>query len=125
VSKWTKEEDGKLQDAVEKRKGEDWVSISELVPGRSKQQSSARWHDILAFKSDETTAHVGNWTTDEHAMLTDAVKNTMAKIGLLFLSRFRVERKHSVRVDGTVPCTPRAKRRSHARVNRQRKKTAS
>jgi hypothetical protein len=74
VSKWTKEEDGKLQDAVEKRKGEDWVSISELVPDRTKQQCRNRWQFVLDSKSDETTPRVGKWTTDEDITLKNAVE---------------------------------------------------
>jgi hypothetical protein len=74
VGKWTTEEDGKLKDAVEKHNGEDWAAISELVPGRSKQQIKKRWHYILDSKCDETTAHAGRWTKEEDSMLKDAVE---------------------------------------------------
>jgi hypothetical protein len=68
------EEDDKLHDAVEKRKGEDWVSISELVPDRTKQQCRNRWQFVLDSKSDETTPRVGKWTTDEDITLKNAVE---------------------------------------------------
>jgi 3-keto-L-gulonate-6-phosphate decarboxylase len=70
-----KEEAGKLKDAVEKHNGEDWAAISELVPGRTKQQCWDRRNRALDSKSDETTARAGGkWTTDEDSTLADAVK---------------------------------------------------
>jgi hypothetical protein len=74
AGKWTKEEDTKLKDAVEKRNGKDWSDNSKLVPGRTKQQCLSRWHDNVSSKSDETTARVGKWTTDEDVKLKDAVE---------------------------------------------------
>jgi hypothetical protein len=79
AGKWTKEEDTKLKDAVEKRNGKDWSDNSKLVPGRTKQQCLSRWHDNVSSKSDETTARVGKWTTDEDSTLEHAVDMHNAK----------------------------------------------
>jgi hypothetical protein len=79
VGKWTNEEDDKLQDAVEKHKGEDWVSISELLLGRTKTQCWHRWHNSLRFKTDETGACVGKCTTDEDSKLKAAVEKHNGK----------------------------------------------
>jgi hypothetical protein len=79
VGKWTKEEDNTLKDAVEKHNAEDWAAISELLPGRTKQQCNKRWHGALDSKSDEMTAHLGRWTKDEDSTLKDAVKKHNGK----------------------------------------------
>jgi hypothetical protein len=79
VGKWTKNEDSRLTDAVEKHNGKDWVAISSLVPGRTKHQCYRRWHGILDSKSDETTARKGQWTKDEDGKLTDAVEKYNGK----------------------------------------------
>jgi hypothetical protein len=73
--KWTKEEDAKLADAVEKHNGENWAAISSLIPGRTKIQCQGRWQYLKHSKShDETTACVGTWTKEEDNTLKDAVK---------------------------------------------------
>jgi hypothetical protein len=71
---WTIEEDAKLKDAVEKYSGKNWAAISSLVPGRTKKQCYNRGHDVLLSKSDETTARMGTWTTEEDTTLKDAVQ---------------------------------------------------
>jgi hypothetical protein len=73
--KWTTEEEAKLKDAVDKRYGEDWAAISELVPGRTKKQCWDKWQELLVFnsKKNETTSSGGKWTTEEDAKLRDAV----------------------------------------------------
>jgi hypothetical protein len=76
---WTKEEDNTLKDAVEKHNGEDWAAISELLPGRTKQQCNKRWHGALDSKSDEMTAHMGRWTKEEDGKLKDAVEKHNGK----------------------------------------------
>jgi hypothetical protein len=73
TGRWTKIEDAKLKDAVEKHNGKDWAAISEFVPGRKKQQCWSRWHEVLLPKSDETTARKGEWTKEEDIMLKEAV----------------------------------------------------
>jgi hypothetical protein len=47
LGKWATYEDSTLTDAVEKHTGEDWAAISELVPGRKKQQCRDRWFKCL------------------------------------------------------------------------------
>jgi hypothetical protein len=74
AGRWTVEEDITLRDAVEKLKGEDWAAISELVTGRTSKQCRDRWHDVPQSRSDEMTARVGKWTTDEDSTLRDAVE---------------------------------------------------
>jgi hypothetical protein len=75
--KWTKEEDVKLKDAVQKHNGKDWVAISKLVPGRTKQQCQNRWHDVSisnSKKNAEKSGRNGKWTSDEDSTLKDAIK---------------------------------------------------
>jgi hypothetical protein len=45
---WTKQDDGKLTDAVEKYNGKNWAAISELVQGRTGKQCYDRWVKSLA-----------------------------------------------------------------------------
>jgi hypothetical protein len=94
--RWTKEEDSTLKDAVEKYNGEDWAAISELLPGRTKQQCNKRWHGALDSKSDETTARKGKWTKEEDSTLKDAVekhngKNWAASIAELVPGRTAIQ----------------------------------
>jgi hypothetical protein len=83
-----------LKDAVEKHNGEDWAAISALVPGRTKTQCLNIWHNVLASKSDEMTAHVDKWTTDEDSTLKDAVEkhndNNWAAIAALVPGRTEI-----------------------------------
>jgi hypothetical protein len=72
--KWTTDEDVMLNDAVKKRKDEDWAAISKLVPGRTNIQFHGRWNTVFDSKSDETIARACKWTTDEDSALTDAEK---------------------------------------------------
>jgi hypothetical protein len=72
--KWTKEEVGRLKDAVEKHNGKDWTAISALVSGRRRTQCVSRWYGVVDSQSDETTAREGKWTTSEDSTLTDAVE---------------------------------------------------
>jgi hypothetical protein len=72
VGKWTKEEDEKLKDAVDKHKDEGWAAISALLPGRTKKQCTNRWHSNLRYKTDETTVLKGKWSKEEDVKLTDA-----------------------------------------------------
>jgi hypothetical protein len=79
AGKWTKEEDDKLKDAVDKHKNEGWAAISARVSGRTKQQCANRWHADLRYKTDETTACVGKWTAEEDCKLKDAVEKHNGK----------------------------------------------
>jgi hypothetical protein len=66
--KWTPEEDAKLTAAVTVL-GNAWVQVAAMVPGRSDCQCRYRW----AERSDRAI-NTGNWTPEEDAKLTDAVK---------------------------------------------------
>jgi Myb-like DNA-binding protein BAS1 len=43
TGKWVEDEDIQLKDAVQTNGGKNWVAISSLVPGRTKQQCCDRW----------------------------------------------------------------------------------
>jgi hypothetical protein len=59
AGKWSEEEHIKLKDAVQTHGGKNWSAIAALVPGRTRQQCSSRWHDILVSNIDPTTARAG------------------------------------------------------------------
>jgi hypothetical protein len=44
---WSEDEDSKLKNAVQKHGGKGWVTISALVPGRTRSQCRHRWHSAL------------------------------------------------------------------------------
>ena len=50
-----------------------WDAVTALVPGRTKEQCSKRWHDTLVSNIDPATARRGNWTADEDKTLKNAV----------------------------------------------------
>jgi hypothetical protein len=70
---WSDDEDIKLKDAVQRHGGKDWDTIAALVPRRTRNQCSTRWHTILDTNIDPTTARAGRWTVDEDKKLKDAV----------------------------------------------------
>jgi hypothetical protein len=73
--KWTTDEDSKLKDAVQTHYGDkNWVTISALVPGRTKKQCSDRWHDTLDPSSGRGSRRKGKWAEEEDSKLKDAVK---------------------------------------------------
>jgi hypothetical protein len=83
---WSPEEDEKLTAAVKttykKKHGAIygvWVAVAALVPGRTNAQCLTRWHNILRPITDEATARVGLWTTDEDSTLKDAVEKHNGK----------------------------------------------
>jgi hypothetical protein len=57
--RWTIDEDGKLNDAVQMHGDKDWVAISALVPSRTKNQCYKRWHDAFDPRVDRATARTG------------------------------------------------------------------
>jgi hypothetical protein len=65
--KWTPEEDAKLTEAVTER-GNAWVRVAAMVPGRSVAQCRYRWVECL-----DPDISTGNWTPEEDATLTIAV----------------------------------------------------
>jgi hypothetical protein len=72
--KWTAKEDTKLIKAV-RELGNDWATIAALVPDRSDEQCSTRWHKHLVPIVYGTTAPcVGKWTVEEDAKLIEAVR---------------------------------------------------
>jgi myb proto-oncogene protein len=79
---WTSEEDAKLTSAVaktsKKKRGKeykvDWVAISALVPGRTRNQCGSRWRVLLDPNVDRVTGRTGTWTAVEDIKLKDAVK---------------------------------------------------
>jgi outer membrane protein assembly factor BamE (lipoprotein component of BamABCDE complex) len=76
---WTTSEDVKLKDAVEKHNGTDWTAISELVPGRTKQQCYKRWYNVLNSRSHETIKRTGKWAREEVSTLKDAIEKHHGK----------------------------------------------
>jgi hypothetical protein len=80
---WTSDEDAKLTSAVantsKKKWGKkyktDWVTISALVPSRTRTQCRQRWQDTLDPSIDRANGRTGTgtWTEDEDSKLKDAV----------------------------------------------------
>jgi hypothetical protein len=74
--RWTLQEDTTLTCAVQTDSSNNWTRIAALVPGRTRNQCSGRWHNVLdSTSTDQTPGHTGSrWTTDEDAQLKDAVQ---------------------------------------------------
>jgi hypothetical protein len=66
---WTLLEDACLGEAME-RFGKDWNAVATLVPNRTNVQCGKRWAE--AFHADNSDK--GEWTPEEDANLTEAVK---------------------------------------------------
>jgi myb proto-oncogene protein len=73
TGKWEEDEDIKLKNAVTLG-AKNWEEITLMVPGRTRQQCLNRWHDVLDFSIDSTTARTGKWTEDENKKLREAVE---------------------------------------------------
>jgi hypothetical protein len=88
---WTTDEDIKLTDAVQLHNGKNWDAIAALVPGRTKEQSYSRWHNVLDLKG-------GCWTAVEDSNLKDAVHtncgNNWAAIAALIPCRTKSQCSH-------------------------------
>jgi hypothetical protein len=69
--KWTAEEDANLIEAV-KKPGNSWITVAELVPGRTNFQCRNRWAYIGPIIKG--TAVKGKWTAEEDAKLIEAVQ---------------------------------------------------
>jgi hypothetical protein len=67
--RWKPEEDAKLIEAVQKL-GKKWFAVAAMVPGRTNEQCRQRWAQTL----DPTNGKRGQWTPEEVAKLTKAVK---------------------------------------------------
>jgi hypothetical protein len=88
---WTGDEDSKLKDAVQTHGGKNWAAITALVPGRTKNQCSHRWHDVLDPSISRGNGRAGGWTVEEVTKLEDAVlthgDKNWAAISALFPGR--------------------------------------
>jgi hypothetical protein len=71
---WTADEDKKLKDAVLTHGGKDWAAVAALIPGRTRNQCSSRWHNGLDSSIGEATRRTGKWAEDEDSKLKDAVQ---------------------------------------------------
>jgi hypothetical protein len=49
---WFEDEDSKLKDAVRTHGGKNWAAVAALVPGRTRNQCSARWHWSSKYSID-------------------------------------------------------------------------
>jgi hypothetical protein len=74
TGKWKEDEDSKLKDAVQTHAGKNWEKVATLVPGRTKEQCSSRWHQVLAPNIDKAYERTGKWAEDEDCKLRDAVQ---------------------------------------------------
>jgi hypothetical protein len=72
-SSWTAVQDSKLKDALQTHGGENWNAIAALVPGRTRNESSNRWHNALNPSFDPTAGREGKWTEGD-IKLMDAVQ---------------------------------------------------
>ena len=71
--KWTAVEDSKLKDAVQTHGDKDWVTITALVLGRTRDQCGSRWCDVLHPSIDVTAGRTCKWTPVEDDKLKDSV----------------------------------------------------
>jgi hypothetical protein len=74
TGKWEEVEDIKLMDAVQKHGGKDWVAIAALVPGRTRIQCCARWHNSLDPSIDKMSGRSGKWKEEDDIKLKSAVQ---------------------------------------------------
>jgi hypothetical protein len=72
--KWAEDEDSKLKYAVQTHGDNDWVAISEMVPGRTGIQCKSRWHYVLDPNLGRANGRTGKWTAVEDSKLKDAVQ---------------------------------------------------
>ncbi|KAI8056155.1 Homeodomain-like protein, partial [Syncephalis plumigaleata] len=64
---WSKEEDARLCAAVEEY-GMEWAKVAKMFPGRSQNSCRSRW-----YFSTASTIKRGYWTSEEDALLAEAV----------------------------------------------------
>jgi hypothetical protein len=76
---WEEDEDNKLNDAVQTQGDKDWAAISALVPGRTRNQCSNRWHAVLDANIGQASRRNCKWTTVEDSKLKHAVQTHGAK----------------------------------------------
>ncbi|KAF7724182.1 hypothetical protein EC973_001254 [Apophysomyces ossiformis] len=68
---WTKEEDLKLQEAVQTY-GSCWDQVAALVPARSAEQCRSRWRRVLQYQ-DQTFLHNVRLTNEEKQLIREGV----------------------------------------------------
>jgi hypothetical protein len=121
--RWTYEENAKLNSAVtstcKKKHGKkyrkDWVAITALVPGRTRDQCRKRWYGVLDPNIGIVNGRMGRWRVDEDSKLTSTIqmhdgKDWVAAVALIpgrtrsqcLSSSFLVEREVSVLADGRM-----------------------
>lgn len=69
MSKWTEEEDRKLQVAVEENGGKNWKNIAKELPGRTDVQCLHRWQKVL-----KPGLIKGPWTAEEDEIVAQMVR---------------------------------------------------
>jgi hypothetical protein len=74
TGKWAEDEDSKLKDAVQTHGDKDWVAISALVQGRTRNQFRNRWHAVLDPSIGRASGRTDKWSEDEDRKLKDAVQ---------------------------------------------------
>jgi hypothetical protein len=73
TGKWTIDEDKRLKDGVREHGAKHWKAIALLVPGRTDQQCTKRWHETLKPTFDPAMARTGKWIADEDTKLREVV----------------------------------------------------
>jgi hypothetical protein len=74
TGKWAEDEDIKLTDAVQTHGSKNWITISGLVPGRSKKQCSYRWKHVLDPSIDRASGRSSKWVEDDVIKLKSAIQ---------------------------------------------------
>lgn len=69
MSKWTEEEDRRLQMAVEENGGKNWKNIAKELPGRTDVQCLHRWQKVL-----KPGLIKGPWTAEEDEIVAQMVR---------------------------------------------------
>jgi hypothetical protein len=95
TGQWAEDEDSKLKDAVQRHGGKDWDAIIALVPGRTRNQCSSRWHNTLNPSIARSNGRTGKWTEDEDSKLKHAVQThsgkDWVKIAALVMGRTKIQ----------------------------------
>jgi myb proto-oncogene protein len=79
IDKWTPAEDAELTDTVKELGLNNWAAVAARVPGRINEQCRRRWVDCLDSPNLRHATADTRWTSEELALLTDAVKELGTK----------------------------------------------
>jgi hypothetical protein len=71
---WTKDEDNRMKEAVQKHGHKNWAVIAALVPGRTRSQCQKRWRNVLDPSIEQNNGRTGTWIEDEDIKLKEAVQ---------------------------------------------------